>query len=50
MKHTYDEYDFEKLYADVYENYSEGGLNIRYREETYDNFTGQSDDWDYYWN
>ena len=50
MKHTYDDYDFENLYADVYENYFGSNLSIRDTDETYDNFTGSSDDYNYYWN
>lgn len=45
----YDDYDLEAFYADVYENYFDGGISIRFKDETYDNFTGKSDDYYYDW-
>ena len=38
----YDDYDLEAFYADVYENYFDGGIGIRFKDETYDNFTGST--------
>lgn len=51
MKHTYDEYDFEKLYSDV----NEISYESDYRTSTpvwasYDTYTGSSDDYYYNWN
>ncbi len=48
MRHTYDEYDFEKLYTDVNEFYFESD----YRFSTplfasYDTYIGSSDDYYY---
>lgn len=52
MKHNYDDYDFETFFADVFDNYNyaDDGIRIRSREDTYDSYTGRSDDWNYYWN
>lgn len=50
MKHTYDDYDFEKLYSDVNDNYFGYSLSIQNVEFCYDTYTGSSDDYYYDWN
>lgn len=50
MKHTYDDYDFEKLYSDVNDNYFGYSLSIQNVESCYDTYTGSSDDYYYDWN
>ena len=51
MKHNYDEYDFERFYADVNDNYYETDHGyIQVVDSCYDTYTGRSDDYNYYWN
>lgn len=50
MKHTYDEYDFEKLYADVNDTYFGYTCVIRDIDSCYDTYTGSSEDYYSDWN
>ena len=50
MRRTYDDYDFERLYSDVNENYFGYSLSIQTVESCYDTYTGSSDDYYYDWN
>ncbi len=51
MKHTYDDYDFEKLYSDVNEfSYDTERYSFQVIDSCYDTYTGSSDDFNYYWN
>lgn len=51
MKHTYDEYDFERLYSDVNEFYYESDYGFSTPlYASYDTYTGSSDDYYYGWN
>ena len=51
MRHTYDEYDFERLYSDVNECYFETDHEFfTPLSASYDTYTGMSDDYYYGWN
>ena len=51
MKHTYDDYDFEKLYSDVNELYYVSDYWFYTpAKASYDTYTGNSDDYYSEWN
>ena len=51
MKNYYNDYDFETFYADVNGTCYEAELGyIQVVDSCYDNYTGSSDDYNYYGN